>query len=164
MASNVIEFSLDTKSINTALKQLERYKKDFNTKWTLLMNRLVEEGAEIAKTKVVQLDAVMFGDLLKSIEGFYDPRAGVGVIVAGSPHAVFVEYGTGAKGKGDPHPEPLPGWRYDVNDHGEEGWWYLGNWDGNWHWTVGMKSRPFMWETSKELPFLMDKIVKEVFR
>lgn len=164
MGNKIIEFSLDTKSLNNAIKQVEQYRADFNRKWNALMNQLIEEGAEIAKAKVKQLDAVMFGDLLKSIEGFYVPSRGIGVIRAGAPHAIFVEYGTGVTGQREPHPEPMPGWRYDVNDHGEEGWWYWGDWDGNWHWTAGMPSRPFFWETARELPYIVDRISKEAFR
>lgn len=163
MGKTVIKFALGTTEINRAIRELERYKKDFKRKWTALMDRLTEEGAEIARTKVIQLDAVMFGDLVNSIDGVYDPATGIGIIRAGAPHAVFVEFGTGVKGQNNPHPEP-EGWKYDTNQHGEEGWWYWGEWDSNWHWTQGMPSRPFMWETSKELPLLFDKLAREVFR
>ena len=164
MGKHTINFSLDTSSVAKAIKQIDQYKREFQTKWNSLLDRLVEEGTEIAKVKVVQLDAVMFGDLLNSIEGVYDPATGIGLIVAGAPHAVFVEFGTGIVGAQNPHPEIIPGWRYDSNNHGEAGWWYLGDWDGNWHWTKGMPSRPFMWETARELPMLFDKLVREVFK
>lgn len=163
MGKAVIKFSLGSTEINRAIREVERYKAEFRKKWTALMERLVEEGADIAKAKVVQLDAVMFGELVNSIEGVYNPSSGVGIIRAGAPHAVFVEYGVGVTGAKDPHPEPIPGWKYDSNNHGEEGWWYLGDWDGNWHWTKGMPSRPYMWHTSKELPYLLQRIQKEVF-
>ena len=163
MGKHTIAFTLDPQSVTKAIRDLDAYKKEFQRKWNALMKRLTEEGAEIARTKVVQLDAVMFGDLVNSIDGVYDPATGIGIIRAGAPHAVFVEFGTGVKGQNTPHPEP-DGWKYDVNQHGEEGWWYWGEWDSNWHWTQGMPSRPFMWETSKELPLLFDKLVREVFR
>ena len=164
MGKTVIKFALGSTELNRAIREVERYKAEFKKKWTTLMERLTEDGAEIAKAKVVQLDAVMFGDLVASIEGFYDPSTGIGIIRAGAPHAVFVEYGVGHKGLVGPHPEPAPGWRYDSNNHGEAGWWYWGDWDSNWHWTAGLQSRPFMWQTGKELPLLFERLAREVFR
>ena len=163
MGKTVTKFALGSTELNRAIREVERYKAEFKKKWTTLMERLTEDGAEIAKAKVVQLDAVMFGDLVASIEGFYDPSTGIGIIRAGAPHAVFVEYGTGVAGMRDTHPEPTPGRRYDSNNHGEAGWWYWGDWDSNWHWTKGMPSRPFMFDTKIEMPALVAKLQKEVF-
>lgn len=162
MGKTTIKFSLDTSEVNRAIREIKKYEEDFLHKWRSLMNRLVDEGAEIAKTKVRQMDAVMFGDLLGSIEGVYHPATGIGLIIAGSPHAVYVEYGSGVIGSRNPHPEPISG--YDRNNWGDAGWWYWGDWDSNWHWTAGMGSRPFMWETSKELPALFEKLAREEFR
>ena len=66
------------------------------------------------------------------------------------------------------------GWKYDVNDHGEAGWWYPTDDDNlirytapdgkTYGWTKGMASRPFMYETAKELEVLCQQIAKKVFR
>ena len=40
-------------------------------------------------------------------------------INADGGYASFVEYGTGIKGKGAPHPDPPKDWVYDVNEHGQ---------------------------------------------
>lgn len=43
----------------------------------------------------------------------------------GNEVTLFFEYGTGIKGQSEPHPKaPQEGWIYDVNTHGEFGWWY----------------------------------------
>ena len=75
-------------------------------------------------------------------------------------YATFVEYGTGIVGADSPHPQPSRnGWVYDINEHGEEGWWYPSresdpnptkylSKSGQWMaWTKGMPSRPFMYMT-----------------
>lgn len=74
-------------------------------------------------------------------------------------YAMYVEFGTGVVGAKDSHPQVLSrGWRYDVNEHGELGWWYPTNIDdpnptkyrselGWYAWTKGQASRPFMYET-----------------
>ena len=44
-----------------------------------------------------------------------------------TPKAYFNEYGTGIVGKNAPATDDAlteAGWVYDVNDHGEAGWWY----------------------------------------
>ena len=74
-----------------------------------------------------------------------------------------MEYGTGVRGKNSPHPKPPEGWIYDVNEHGEEGWWYMGD-DGELHWTRGMPSRPFMYDTAKELRENTKEIIKGVLK
>lgn len=67
------------------------------------------------------------------------------IISVDSDYAEYVEYGTGIVGSNNPHPKPI-NWQYDVNAHGDEGWKYIGD-DGKLHWTKGMPSRPFMYDT-----------------
>lgn len=56
--------------------------------------------------------------------------------------ASLVEYGTGIVGKGT-HPTPK-GHQYDVNNHGDDGWVYLGK-DGEYHFTRGMEAHRYMY-------------------
>ena len=161
MGRRVIKVPLSSHGVDKAIKEVAAFKKDVLRKVDLLMNVLAEQGAEILRHKIVQMDAVMFGDLLSSVDGVY--ANGVAVIKMGTDHAMLVEFGAGVVGAQNPHPEPQ-GWRYDVNGHGEAGWWYWGDWDNNWHWTKGMPSRPVVWETAKEVPYLVNRLVKEVFR
>lgn len=76
------------------------------------------------------------------------------VLTAGADYAMFVEYGTGIVGATNPHPHP---WAYDINGHGDNGWYYPTTDDDpnpNKHvyngqlyaWTKGMPSRPFMYK------------------
>lgn len=78
-------------------------------------------------------------------------------IGCGSDHVAFVEFGTGIVGKGNPHPKRRD-WIYDVNGHGDNGWWYPTDnpypnqptkyYNGKLYaWTAGMASRPFMYKT-----------------
>ncbi len=44
----------------------------------------------------------------------------MGFVACECGYAVYVEFGTGVKGKGSPHPDvAILGWKYDVNNHGE---------------------------------------------
>lgn len=151
---------LSARSIEQGIRQVEQYKYEVIRKAKLLVQMLVDHGVEVAKSKVVEMGAYFSGELAGSIEGYYSPTLGAGFIVAGANYACYVEFGTGVKGVGSPHPVPQ-GWKYDVNGHGDMGWFYFK--DGEWHWTKGMESRPFMYETVKELEGVVEQMAREVF-
>ena len=129
-----------------------------------LMQALTDHGVQVAKFQIRELDAVYTTELLNSIEGYYSPSWGVGVIKAGAGHAAFVEFGTGVIGQDSPHPNPgSVGWQYDASNRGKQGWFYFNDNDGQVHWTAGYKSRPFMYNTARELEKVCGKIAREVF-
>jgi len=161
--SKKIIFGLSTKEINRAIRELEQYKKELNRKTSLLIEALTDRGVEIAKAQIRELGAVYTGELEESITGYFNPTVQVGIIRAGAPYAIYVEFGTGIVGAGSPHPAPA-GWRYDVNNHGEAGWWYFNDRDQKWHWTKGIESRPFMYNTVQILERESVRIAKEVFK
>ena len=163
MAKTVIRFSLDEKDIDRAIREVKQFKKEFLEKCDRLIEALTDEGVKIAKIQVAQLDAVYTGELMNSIEGYYSPTTNVGIIKAGAYYAAYVEFGTGVVGSQSPHPNP-DGWQYDVNGHGDKGWVYYDDYSGKFRWTKGFKSRPFMYNTARELERICKKIAEEVFR
>ena len=162
MAKTVIRFSLDQKDIDRAIRELKQFKNEFLKKCNSLVQELTDLGVDIAKVEVTQLDAVYTGELRNSIEGYYSPSTNVGIIKAGAYYAVYVEFGTGVVGNQSPHPNPQ-GWSYDVNAHGDEGWVYYNDDIGEFRWTKGFKSRPFMYNTARQLEKECEKISREVF-
>ena len=162
MAKTVIRFTLDQKDINRAIKELQQFKKEFLEKCNLLVEALTDYGVEVAKVQVAQLDAVYTGELMNSIEGYYSPTYNVGIIKAGAIYAAYVEFGTGVVGESSPHPNPQD-WQYDINSHGDEGWVYYDDYSGKFRWTKGFKSRPFMYNTARQLEKDCKKIAQEVF-
>ena len=161
-----ITMNLSVSSIQNAIKELRKYQNDLNRKCEEFCRRLADEGVIIAKMEIMSFPAVCTGELLASIEdkpGAVITNGSQWVIYTGCPWAKYVEFGTGIVGKNNPHPEPgLANWKYDINQHGEAGWFYFK--DGEWHWTKGMPSRPFMYETRMELATKVAKIAREVFR
>lgn len=156
---------LSASEFEKAAREVEKYKKEVVKKTRLLAQRLAEKGVEIAKIKIMQYPAVDTGDLLESMQaqaGDVIENGGEWIVFTDCPHAAFVEFGTGVTGSRNHHPDTsLVGWRYDVNEHGDAGWFYFK--DGEWHWTKGMISRPFMYETGRGLRKLISKTAKEVF-
>lgn len=157
-----IRMTLDPESIDSAIREIEAYKKELERKIASLIRALVDYGVEVAKVQIREMDAIYTGQLEESIEGFFDSTSRVGIIQAGAPYAIYVEFGTGIIGAGSPHPAPN-GWVYDINGHGESGWWYYNDRDNRMHWTQGMASRPFMYNTARALKDECRKIAREVF-
>ena len=144
MARKVIKVKATQQGIRDAIKQVRQYQDSVEWKTQLLVAKLAEIGVGLAQRNIQAYDAVFSGELL-------------------SPWAAFVEFGTGYWGNMQSHPlANEKGWKYDVNDHGEKGWFYYK--DGGWHWTNGMPARPFMLETAWDLAERVQEIAKEVFR
>lgn len=177
---------LSQSSIQNAIKQLRAYQDSLTYKCQVVAQKLAEKGVEIARVQIADLDAIFNQDLIKSIHSEYVGSVkggGVWAVVAGTDHAMFVEFGTGIVGQEHPYPGELPDgvtWNYasgktirqamqDISINGdtfvkagEYYWTYIGD-DGKLHITKGMPSRPFMYYTSLQLMKLVEKTVKEVF-
>ena len=166
--------ALSKSSIENAIKQLRAYQNDLTYKCQLLAEKLAENGVEIARVQIADLDAIFTSELLSSIHAEYKGSTKGGSIwsvVAGTYHAMFVEFGTGIVGKQSPYPGELPdgvSWEYASGKtirqlaDGRYGWFYKDD-DGQWWFTDGMPSRPFMYYTSIQLRDIVVKTAKEVF-
>ena len=148
--------------INEAVTQIEEYEQTLKQNVDKFLTQLLEYGVDIAKTKIVELGAIDGGELLNSISYMLYREDNRGILFTDCPHACYVEFGTGIIGAKSPHPT-MP-WEYDVNNHGEKGWYYYDTKKGRIRFTKGMPSRPFMYETGAELERKVVDIAKEVFR
>ena len=163
-----------TKSIQAAVKALKDYENSLEYKCSLLAETLAEKGVEIARVQIADLDAIFTSELLQSIHAEYVGSVkggGVWAVVAGTDHALFVEFGTGIVGKQSTYPYQLPesvDWQYASGKtirqlaDGRYGWFYHAD-DGRWYFTEGMPSRPFMYLTAIELRDIVLQKAKVVF-
>lgn len=107
-----------------------------------LMQNLVYDGVQIAKEEV----PVDTGELKESIHGFLNPEATRGEIIAGTDHALFVEFGTGLRGEAtSPIGNDPVNYVYDYHNR---------NWLGN-------AANPFMHRTAVRLKEDIEKRTKE---
>lgn len=149
-----IDMSLDPASIDAAIKEIRTLRIELGKALSALAKELTEDGITTAMMNIMRMNAVDTGALEESIQGVYLPSEHLGVIFTNVPYALYVEYGTGVVGEANPHDLAAEsGWEYDVNQHGDSGWWYLKSTDmGNrFRWTKGMPARPFMYETFRML-------------
>ena len=164
----VIKANLSVKSITDAIEQIRKYQEELDSKVKEFTKRLAEEGVQIAKANVVEL--------LGSISSEERPsgkNTSVYVVKADSDHAIYVEIGTGMIGASSPYPGKLPvvyaqGKKFITLKEsfgkypaGTYGWFYYKN--GQFFFTEGMPSRPFMYNTGVELREKIGIIAKEVF-
>ncbi len=167
MARYTYSLELSQQGIKRLQKELQDYKTTLRRKLQMFVQRMAEEGVAIAQLKVSEKDAIYTGELHDSIRaeaGTILKNSATWYVFTGCPWAKYVEFGTGIVGSQNPHPNTsIIGWKYDINEHGENGWFYWR--DGAWHWTKGMPSRPFMFETAQQLQMAMTvaRIAKEVF-
>lgn len=158
----IINISLNGGSIDAATRKLKAYAKKVEDAPEKVVKELTEQGAEQAKDFAMYMNAYDTGELVNGIVA--EASGSEGRIVATAPHSAYVEFGTGVVGEMSPAPHAgQNGWNYDVNEHGEAGWYYIGE-DGKRHWTKGMPSRPFMYDTAKVMREAVPDKVKEALK
>lgn len=81
--------------------------------------------------------------LTHTLENSFVKDYSLGTLINDCWYSAFVEFGTGISGKGT-HPNPRD-YQYDVNGHGENGWYFFDD-EGNLHFTTGMKAHRYMYD------------------
>ena len=168
-----IKIDLNQKdSLEKGIKKLRAYKQRIQRKTSLLVQKLTDYGAEVARIKIVSMGAYYSGELLSGVSGYFSPSLNAGFVRVTSDHVAFVEFGTGVKGKNSPHKNgeylSLASWKYAsgpkifTTKDGRVGWIYPTD-DGGFRFTEGMPSRPFMYETALQLHSDLQNITREVF-
>lgn len=171
MAKKIV-CGISSADFRKAAEEVRKYKENLIEKARLIIKELADYGAIVARTFVVEMDAVDKGNLANSISAYYDESTNVGFIKANCDYAVFVEFGTGVRGKASPYIGDAinkVAYRYGDGTHyvmlsdGRVGWFYPAD-DGTMRFTEGMPSRPFMYETAQELRRRFPEIAREVFK
>lgn len=168
-----ITIDLNTKGgIKKGIKDLYAYKKRVQKNTGLLVQKLTDYGAEIARIKIVNMGAYYSGELLSGVSGYYSPTLNAGFVKVASDHVAFVEFGTGVVGQNNSHKNgeylSKAAWSYAsgskifTTQDGRVGWIYPTD-DGGFRFTEGMESRPFMYETALELQSKFEEMAKAVF-
>ena len=167
-----IEFELNKQSIDKAIRQLRAYKKRIEKRTDELISVMCQEGERYARVALTHIDT---GDTLNSIIGYRDGDKGI--IQAGG-HAIWIEFGTGVKGKQSPHPSSdwlgKQNWQYAVGKfirkrpNGLIGWYYpTDEFDENgnpiYAFTQGLESNHFLFDACVKLEMNFKENAKKVF-
>ena len=168
-----IKVRLSAEGVKQAVQELREYQAKVQAAASAIVEALAKSGEEFAVAAVLPFAET--GQLASSIKA--ETSGNVGFVKCSCGYAVYVEFGTGIKGAGSPHPDTaILGWKYDINQHGELGWWYpTDSADPNpykytakngttYAWTRGMPSRPFMYETAQMLRASVVPVARSVFQ
>lgn len=158
-------------SVQSAIDKLDDYKNSLSTKTARLVKALTDYGYNACIRNVLSLDIYDSGKLLSSIRTEIKDNGFTGMIVVDCDYAVFVEFGTGIVGKSNSYIGKAMnevgysyggGSSYIVTADGRIGWYYPTD-DGEYRFTEGMPSRPFMYRTGLEISNAMTSIAKGIF-
>lgn len=159
--------TVDPLQMGEALEAVKKIELKIESKVKELILILCQSGVDLASEKVMLYDAIETGDLDSSIYYGISEDGYSGFIRADSDHAIYVEFGTGTcTTRGEYATHPLASkfkYRYDINGHGANGWFYFDKNREQVRWTKGMKSRPFMYQTALDLEDSIEKLSKGVF-
>lgn len=156
-----IRMTLDPDDIQRAISEVEAYREKVEKLGDTVTKRLTEDGVKQAQGYAMFHGAYFTGELVSGIVPEY--HDGKGYVHSTAPHTALVEMGTGIKGKKEQNPNGTEpgGWEgYDIHNHGLDGWEYIGK-DGKKHWTCGMPSRPFMYDTAQAIKQAVPLVVED---
>lgn len=156
------EIHLSLSSLDDMIKRYEERKSIYPKIATNIANRLANEMMEDVKQATSPSGKKLYQDT-KLIPAKLEGNIATAGIIDNSYIDWFNEFGTGIVGSQNPHiAEELikAGYKYDVNNHGEAGWWYPTNADdlnptkkevdNGWiAWTKGLPAQKAFYEALK---------------
>lgn len=86
-------------------------------------------------------------ELTHTLENSWVKDYSLGKLINNCWYSAIVEFGSGVSGKGT-HPNPQD-YQYDVNGHGDNGWYFFDD-KGELHFTTGMKAHRFMYDAIQD--------------
>lgn len=177
MAKRIFEADLSVKGVQKLKEDLLRYKNDeFKDKCVLLVNRLAENGLNVALERVnsspvgknvtIRVESATRGTNVAKIMGsgtinqaegrepFYlmlaiEYGSGIYYNVSGNPDAVKMGYGPGT----------FPGQIHAF----EDGWYYWDEKTQTWRYTHGIKATMPMYAATLKIRETVESVVREVF-
>lgn len=160
--SKTIHMTLDTTSINAAIKELKDYQRTLELKAGMIAERLAERGVPIASAR---FDSTPYMGNNKDVSVTVESREGNTsyAIVASGEVVLILEFGAGVIGYGHPEPGPYGPGTYPGQTHALDprGWWIPKDHGGG-H-TYGNPPGMAMYLTAKELAGMVEEVAREVF-
>lgn len=173
MGKKVIKLSLNPSDIDRAIRELEKYKIDFQAKVDTYRRRVAEE---LAKTAALNFGSSMMEDNLRSgmrkpnVSVNVDERGSISVVVADGEDAVWCEFGAGVYHNGSVGSSPNPygnGLGFTIGNYGfgygrKKVWGYYDN--GQLVLTHGTPASMPMYNAVQTITIKAIEIAREVFQ
>lgn len=168
----IIRCTLDTKDINRAIKEIEKYKKEFQKKIDTYRKRIAEEIAVNASfnfgSSVIE-DKVRGGPRQPEVAVSVSERGSITVVVADGEDAIWCEFGAGVYHNGSVGSSPHPYGQdlgFTIGNYGkgrgkQSAWGYYEN--GEVVITRGTPASMPMYNATQEVMRKAIDIAREVF-
>lgn len=173
--AKTINLTLSSRSIKQAIKELKEYENDLKKKTKLFVERLAQEGFDVANA-TVKLD-LPFYDIGAYDAEVLEPKVKVegnrvkATLTFQGDDILFIEFGTGIRYSSISHPMlgdefPYGAGTYPGKGHWDnpKGWWYKDDVTGEKVHTYGNPALMPMYEASTMIQLRVKKIAKEVFK
>ena len=164
MSKKIIKCTLSKDSIDSAIKELKAYKRDFLKKEKRLLEGLAEIGLREAS---VRFTTAMY-DGINDVSFRLEEGTNGYVIVAEGQAVAFIEFGAGVyHNTGEPYPNPRPDGIVNIGEYGhgkgkQMAWGYK-NENDELVITRGNPAAMPMWYASEEIKNSVLKVAKEAF-
>lgn len=173
MGKKVIRFGLNTKDINKAIRELEKYKRDFQKKVDNYRKRIAEEiavNASLNFGSALMEYRIREGPRKPDVQVSVDDRGSIAVVVADGEDAVWCEFGAGVYHNGSVGSSPHPKGNelgFTIGSYGFgfgrfKAWGYYE--DGNLVITRGTPASMPMYNAAQEVMKKAIEIAREVFQ
>lgn len=172
MGKKVISLSLNKKSIDNAIKELERYKQELLEKEKRLLEGLANIGVREAS---IRFTTAMY-DGVNDVTVTLDKTGNGYSIVADGDAVAFIEFGSGVyHNTSEPYPNPRPEGIVGIGEYGKgkgkrRAWYYKGepgtNGELQKNGVVKTRGNPAsmpMWYATEEMRNSILQIAREVF-
>lgn len=174
MGKKVISVTMDEKSINKAIKELNAYKQNFINKVNEYRKRIAEEIANSASLKFssATMEHTVGGSRRKpSVNVSVSERGSIAVVVADGEDAVWCEFGAGVYYNGSVGSSPNPYGKdigFTIGSYGKgygkgKAWGYYDD-TGELVITRGTPATMPMYNSAKEVTKKAIQIAREVFK
>lgn len=164
MARKIISFSLSTKEINRAIKEVEQYKLDIQRKEKLLLEKLSYLGVKEAS---IRFTTAMYDGVNDSSVSLEQTSNGYAIVAQGNAVA-FIEFGSGVyHNSSEPYPNPRPAGIVGIGEYGKgrgkrKAWGYRDE-GGEVVITRGNPASMPMWYATEEMRRSILQIAREVW-
>lgn len=171
MNKKVIKVGLSESSINSAIKEIEKYKQDFQYKIQIFRKKVAERLARLAQdgfNNAVADDWLSGQAPAPNVKVTVEEQGGISLVVASGSDAVFIEFGAGVYHNGSvgtsPHPnnQNLKIGEYGKGQGSKPTWGFMDN-SGELHITHGVRAQMPLYTASRLIAFEIQELIKEVF-
>lgn len=166
--AKTIQIGLSQSSIQSAIKELEKYKRSLETKCQVFVNRLAQEGLQVVQITMESISDRDKGSYFTEVINNSDGTLKQATVRLSGDKILFLEFGAGIRYESTKHPKAgMFGYgvgSYPGQTHAKDpnGWWYRDESD-NPHHSYGNRAYMPMYHAGTAMTLRIQSLAKEIF-